>query len=141
MKQLKHVLAIGAAALVAMASAVPLAEAGHGFDGGLSGGGFHAFGGRGFGAQGFHAFGGSARGFAVGPRGGVYANRHYGRNYFVHHGRHFHHGHRIFVPGLEGYYDSDFYNGGGCGWLYGNAIATGSPNWWNRYLYCVGNYD
>ena len=38
----------------------------------LSGGGFHAFGGRGFGAQGFHAFGGSARGFAVGPRGGLF---------------------------------------------------------------------
>ena len=159
MKQLKHVLAISAAALVAMASAVPLAEAGHGFRGGFGGGGFHAFGGRGFGGQGFHAFGGGARGFAVGPRGGlaftgsrdsrvfigprggVYAKRHYARNYFVHKGRHFHHGHRIFVPGLEGYYDSDFYNGGGCGWLYGNAIATGSPNWWNRYLYCVGNYD
>ena len=43
MKQMKHVLAISAAALVAMASAVPLAEAGHGFGGGGFGG--HGFGG------------------------------------------------------------------------------------------------
>jgi hypothetical protein len=81
MKQMKHVLAIGAAAFVAMASAVPLAEAGHGFGGGgfgghgFGGGGFggHAFSSGGFGGHSFsgHAFGGSARGFAVGPRGGV----------------------------------------------------------------------
>ena len=51
MKQMKHVLAIGAAALVAMASAVPLAEAGHGFGGGGFGG--HGFGGGGFGGHGF----------------------------------------------------------------------------------------
>ena len=47
-----------------LASAVPLAEAGHGFRGGFGSGGFagHAFGGRGLGGQGFHAFGGGARG-------------------------------------------------------------------------------
>ena len=45
MKKMKHVLAIGVAALVAMASAVPLAEAGHGFGGGGFGG--HGFGGGG----------------------------------------------------------------------------------------------
>ena len=73
MKKIKHVLAIGVAALVAMASAVPLAEAGHGFGGGGFGG--HGFGGGGFGGHGFggggfggHSFGGGA-GFG-GPRGG-----------------------------------------------------------------------
>jgi hypothetical protein len=191
MKQMKHVLAIGVAALVAMASAVPLAEAGHG--GGFGGGGFggHGFGGGGFGGHAFsgggfgghsfsgHAFSGSGRGFAVGPRGGfaysgprggrafvgprggrafigprggVYASRHYSGHYYAHNGdhdhdHHFHHGHRVFVGGYgfyDGYYDGDdygYYDDGGCGWLYRNAIATGSPYWWNRYQYCVGNYD
>jgi hypothetical protein len=30
--------------------------------------------------------------------------------------------------------------GGGCGWLYRNAIATDSPYWWNRYYECTGYY-
>ena len=60
MKQMKHVLAIGVAALVAMASAVPLAEAGHGFGGGGFGG--HGFGGGGFGGRGF-----SGGGLVVAP--------------------------------------------------------------------------
>ena len=30
--------------------------------------------------------------------------------------------------------------GGGCGWLYRNAIATGSSYWWNRYYECTGYY-
>ena len=64
MKQMKHVLAIGAALLLAMASAVPLAEAGHaghgggafgGFGGG-GGGGFKSFGGGGGGGNG-HSYG------------------------------------------------------------------------------------
>ena len=61
MKQMKHVLAIGVAALVAMASAVPLAEAGHGFGGGGFGG--HGFGGGGFGGRGFGGGGFGGRGF------------------------------------------------------------------------------
>ena len=43
---------------------------------------------------------------------------------------------------FPGYYDGDYgYYGGGCSWLYRNAVATGSPYWWNRYQYCVGYYD
>ena len=40
-------------------------------------------------------------------------------------------------PRLGGYYDYGYY-GGGCSWLYRNAVATGSPYWWNRYQYCIG---
>ena len=68
MKQMKHVLAISAAALVAMASAVPLAEAGHGFGGGGFGG--HGFGGGGFGGRGFGGGGFGGRGFGGGGFGG-----------------------------------------------------------------------
>ena len=31
-------------------------------------------------------------------------------------------------------------HGGGCGWLYRNAINTGSSYWWNRYYECIGYY-
>jgi len=175
MKQLKHVLAIGAAALVAMASAVPLAEAGHG-GGGFGGGGFggHAFGGGGFGGHAFsgggfaghsfsgHAFGGSARGFAVGPRGGfaysgphggrafvgprggAFVNRNFGHRHFVNFNHRFNHRRFVAVGFFPGYYDYGYYDsgyGGGCSWLYRNAVATGSPYWWNRYQYCIGYYD
>ena len=143
MKKIKHVLAIGVAALVAMASAVPLAEAGgHGFGGGgfgghgFGGGGFgsHGFGGGGFGSHGFsgHAFGGSARGFAVGPRGGfafrgprgglafsgprggrafvgprggVFVNRNFGHRHFVNFNhRHFNHRRFVAVGFFPGFY-------------------------------------
>ncbi|MGD9503175.1 MAG: hypothetical protein AB7V40_11900 [Methyloceanibacter sp.] len=30
--------------------------------------------------------------------------------------------------------------GGGCAWLYRNAIATNDPYWWNRYYACTGYY-
>ena len=30
--------------------------------------------------------------------------------------------------------------GGGCGWLYRNAKATGSAYWRNRYYECIGYY-
>ena len=65
MKKIKHVLAIGVAALVAMASAVPLAEAGHGFGGGGFGG--HGFGGGGFGGRGFSGGGFGGRGSGALP--------------------------------------------------------------------------
>ena len=63
MKKIKHVLAIGVAALVAMASAVPLAEAGHGFGGGGFGG--HGFGGGGFGGHAFSGGGFGGHGFVA----------------------------------------------------------------------------
>ena len=31
-----------------------------------------------------------------------------------------------------GWYDTYGYYGGGCGWLYRNAVATGSSYWWSR---------
>jgi hypothetical protein len=36
------------------------------------------------------------------------------------------------------YYGGYGYYGGGCGWLYRNAVATGSAYWWNRYYACRG---
>ena len=138
MRKMKHVLAIGVAALVAMASAVPLAEAGHGFGGGGFGG--HGFGGaRGFavGPRGGFAFSGPRGGRAfVGPRGGAFVNRNFGHGHFVN--NHRFNNRRFFAVGFfPGYYDYGYY-GGGCSWLYRNAVATGSPYWWNRYQYCIG---
>ena len=57
LKRAPAAILIGVAALVAMASTVPLAEAGHGFGGGGFGG--HGFGGGGFGG---HAFSGGGFG-------------------------------------------------------------------------------
>jgi hypothetical protein len=40
-----------------------------------------------------------------------------------------------------GWYGAPFFPyGGGCGWLYRNAKATGAPYWWNRYYECTGYY-
>jgi len=62
---------------------------------------------------------------------------------FVHNNHfhdHFHNG--VFIAGFgwwPGYYG--YGNGyGGCGWLYQQAVYTGSPYWWSRYNYCVGYY-
>ena len=35
-----------------------------------------------------------------------------------------------------GYYRRPGYYGGGCGWLYRNALATGSGYWWSRFYEC-----
>jgi hypothetical protein len=32
------------------------------------------------------------------------------------------------------------YGYGGCAWLRRQALATGSPYWWNRYYACVNYY-
>ena len=32
------------------------------------------------------------------------------------------------------------YGSGGCGWLYRQAMATGSDYWWDRYYQCTGSY-
>jgi hypothetical protein len=75
-----------------------------------------------------------------GPRGGNFARRgnfaQGGKNWG--HGRHHRHGNRFFVgvPFYDyGYYDG--YYGGGCGWLYSRALATGSSYWWRRYELCL----
>ena len=64
-------------------------------------------------------------------------------NHFVHN-RHFHdHFHNnVFIAGIgwwPGYYGYG-YGYGGCGWLYQQALYTGSPYWWNRYYVCTGSY-
>ena len=35
-----------------------------------------------------------------------------------------------------GYYRRPGYYGGGCGWLYRNALAAGSGYWWSRFYEC-----
>ena len=43
----------------------------------------------------------------------------------------------IIVP-RYGWWGAPFFPyGGGCGWLYRNAKATGSAYWWNRYYECI----
>jgi hypothetical protein len=80
---------------------------------------------------------GGSRGLSRGGGGGKrYAykgdNRRYG-----HDGRYRRYGH-------YGWYGAPFlaygYYGGGCGWLYRNAVATDDPYWWNRYYECTGYY-
>ena len=70
-------------------------------------------------------------------------NRNFGHRHFADFDhRHFNHRRFVGFGFFPGYYDYDYgYYGGGCSWLYRNAVATGSPYWWNRYQYCSGYYD
>ena len=76
-----------------------------------------------------------ARSYAyVGVRHGHYAsNYRYAYNY-----NYRHHHYRYYAYGLP-YWGYGYY-GGGCRWLYRNAIATGSAYWWDRYYACIGYY-
>ena len=64
-----------------------------------------------------------------------------------HHGNNKHHGNdnRFRRYGHYGWYGAPLlaygYYGGGCGWMYRNAVATGAPYWWNRYYECTGYYS
>jgi hypothetical protein len=70
-------------------------------------------------------------GFA--PRGAHFAHRP------VFHDRRIHHHRRVFFAApVYGYYDYGY--GYGCYWLRRNALATGSPYWWNRYNACLYGY-
>jgi hypothetical protein len=111
------------------------------------------------GMKGFSRGGGGMKGFSRGGGGGRYAyrgdgggkryygggKRYYGggdRRHYAHKGdRHDGHFRRY---SRYGWYDAPFlaygYYGGGCGWLYRNAVATGDPYWWNRYYACTGYY-
>jgi hypothetical protein len=107
---------------------------------GGGGGGGHADGGGGGGGHAHRGGGGGGGKHAYGGGGG---KRHYGggggkRHYGYKGGRHGSYGkhrrHRY-----SGWYGVPYgYYGGGCGWLYRNAIATGSRYWWNRYYECTG---
>ena len=82
--------------------------------------------------------------------GGHHGGGHHGGGHHAHHGgghghydRHGHYGHYRHY-GNYGWYGWPYfgygYHGGGCGWLYGQAVATGSPYWWDRYYACIGYY-
>jgi hypothetical protein len=143
------VLAACAAVLVGLVGAVSVADAGHHGGGFGGGGGF-----RGGGGGGHPFIGGGARSFSIqrGPGPGFsvrhavpYANSFRGEH-LQQWSRHEHnedgdrhHHHRGFVgfyPYYGGYYSYGY--GGGCGWLYAQAVATGNPYWWQRYYDCVG---
>jgi hypothetical protein len=87
-----------------------------------------------------HFGGGHIGGFGAGPRigasrqfapgGARFANR----PFF--HERRFHHRHaNFFAFPAYGYYDYGY--GYSCYWLRRNAVATGSPYWWNRFYTCA----
>ena len=64
-------------------------------------------------------------------------------NHFVHdHHFHDHFHNNVFIAGIgwwPGYYGYG-YGYGGCGWLYRQAVYSGSSYWWNRYYACTGYY-
>jgi hypothetical protein len=106
--------------------------------GGGGGGKGHAGGGgRGGGGGKGHARGGGG-GRSHANRGGGGGKRHYGgggKRHYAYRGGNRRHG----SYGKYRRHGSYAY-GGGCGWLYRNAIATDSPYWWNRYYECTGYY-
>ena len=130
MPTMKSSIGLGVALSLGLLLGVSAAEA----RGGFGGGGF-AMNGR----PGFQRFGMAVPGRQFAPMGWRHANFH-----DFHHGR-FDHFHRHFFgfpffvsagsPYDYGYYDYGY--GGGCGWAYRNARATGSPYWWNRYYACI----
>jgi hypothetical protein len=141
-------IAISAAALFALAGAVSTAEAGrggghggHGGGHGGHGGGHHAGGGD------KHMGGGGNKAFRYGGggSGGKHkgSGKHYahggdwwGKNDYHHKGKYGHY-RRYGYP----WYGLPLYSyGGGCGWLYSRAVATGSDYWWDRYYQCTGSY-
>jgi hypothetical protein len=74
-----------------------------------------------------------------------HGNNWHGNNMHDHDHNHFaHNDHRHFnnrfVGVGIGWWPGYAYGYGGCGWLYRNAVATGSPYWWNRYYACA-NYN
>ena len=83
--------------------------------------------------RGGHGHGGGGHGHGGGGKHHAYRGGGYGHYY-----RHKHYGHQYRGYGYYGWYGWPGYHGGGCGWLYRRAVATGSPYWWNRYYECIG---
>ena len=134
-------IAVSVAAFLALAGAVSTADAGRG---GGHGGGHH---------MGSAFKGGSSIGKFHSNQGGKYAYRSGGGKFHTNQGgkyrgwsgkfdNHHHHGkyghyRRYGYP----WYGLPLYTyGGGCGWLYRQAVATGSDYWWDRYYRCTGSY-
>jgi hypothetical protein len=107
------------------------------------GGGRYAYGGGG--GKRYYGGGGGGKRYYGGGGGG---KRYYGggdrRHYAYKDGKHHDNHVRFRRYAHYGWYGAPFlaygYYGGGCGWLYRNAIATGDPYWWNRYYECTGYY-
>jgi hypothetical protein len=71
---------------------------------------------------------------------GNYSNyRRYGHGNYNNYKRYGHYGNYRRLRLVRASYIAYGY-GGGCGWLYRNALATGDPYWWNRYYECTGYY-
>jgi hypothetical protein len=119
---------------------------GGGYKGGYrGGGGRYAYKGGGYkgdyrGGGGRYAYKGG--GYKGGYRGGdgKYGYKHKGKNNGRDHDRRHVNVHRRYYGWYGWPYVSYGYYGGGCGWLYRNAVATGSSYWWNRYYACTGYY-
>jgi hypothetical protein len=119
---------------------------GHGGHGGFKGGG-KAYSFKGGGGGGFKAYrgGGNWSGYKGGKyhyKGGgkQYAYKNYNHNYnhYKHYKNYGHYNRRFYGWPYIAY--GAGYGYGGCGWLYRNAVATGSAYWWNRYYNCTGYY-
>jgi hypothetical protein len=82
----------------------------------------------------FHSGGSKFKGYSGGGNFKSYGKKH------AHGGK----GHGKHVQfrrfGYYPWYGLYTYGGGGCGWLYRQAVATGSDYWWNRYYQCTGSY-
>jgi hypothetical protein len=148
----KSVIAVSVAAFLALIGAVATAEAGHG--GGGKGGGIHMGGSafKGGGGGKFHGYSGGGKSFRYGGGGkskGFSHGKSHGNHYayggqwpgnyghYKHYGNSGHYRRYGYYP----WYGLPLYSyGGGCGWLYRNAVATGSDYWWDRYYQCTGYY-
>ena len=114
---------------------------GHAMRGGGGGGGYKgAYRG---GGGGRHVYGGGGGGKYYGKGGGKhYAYKGRDHDYGDHHKRYGSYG-KYRRYGSYGWYGLPYISygyGGGCDWLYRNALATGSSYWWNRYYECIGYY-
>jgi hypothetical protein len=85
------------------------------------------------GAHSMHMYSGGRMHMHSAGRPRVYAGQERTHSNF----RHFHHGRHVFIAAGYPYYDDDYGYGGGCGWLYRRAVATGSSYWWHRYRACL----
>ena len=153
----KSIIAVGAAAFLALIGIVPTAEAGRGGGARMGGGGIHMGGGAKFhtnqgGKYAYRGGGGGAKfhtnqGLKYGYRGSggkfhTNPGGKYGKGWSGKYGHHHDHNYgRYQRYGLYAWYGLPLYTyGGGCGWLYRQAVATGSDYWWDRYYRCTGSY-
>jgi hypothetical protein len=145
-KATTKLIAVSAAAFLALAGAVSTAEAGRGGGhGGGHGGHGGGHGGHHAGGGGKHMGGGAGKAFRYGGAGGKHkgSGKHYAHGgdgwgkYNHHHKGKYGHYRRYGYP----WYGLPLYSyGGGCGWLYSRAVATGSDYWWSRYYRCTASY-